>query len=169
MIGSTTTRDVWGYSRKENNRHSLTVQYTCLISEKKIVWVPCVSKERWLSNAILLYFTLKVEDYIKSGFWEFCIWKECEQRTLNLSTRQVGWVSCRGQWVFTLERRFGSYAPHDQSGLTFFDPQLSNPWHADQNRVFVTYVEFFSLFITVIPIRFVDSGSKSVYHPSPES
>ena len=58
---------------------------------------------------------------------------------------------------------------HDQSGLTFFDPQLSNPWHADQNRVFVTYVEFVSLSITVIPIRFVDSGSKSVYHPSPES
>ena len=57
----------------------------------------------------------------------------------------------------------------DQSGLTFFDPQLSNPWQTNQNGTLVTNVNFVSLFISVIPIRFVDSRSKSIYHPSPES
>ena len=60
-------------------------------------------------------------------------------------------------------------SPHDQSGLTFFDPQLSNPWQTNQNGTLVTNVNFVSLFSSVIPIRCVDSRSKSIYHPSPES
>ena len=53
--------------------------------------------------------------------------------------------------------------------LTFSNPQLPYPWHANQNRALVTYVYFVCFFITVVPISHIHASSENVNQPSPES
>ena len=53
--------------------------------------------------------------------------------------------------------------------LTSYDPQLSDPWHANQNRAHVTDVHLVAVLIAVVPMGCVHSRSINVNQPRPQS